>query len=113
MLRQLSWLLPASCTDRLTKTKSEGELPSHVQGGKGEDGGDEDGDPTDVLDAESHGGASVLSIALGLTPGVLLAGHWCVKQLQSACLFKKCQGKVCGQSRALSVRESLLNCRVI
>ena len=67
MLRQLSWLLPASCADRLTKGKSEVELPSHVQGGRGEDGGDDDGDPTDVLDAESHGGASVLSIALGLT----------------------------------------------
>ena len=87
MLRQLSWLLPASCTDRLTKGKSEAELPNHVQGGKGEDVGDEDdGDPTDVLDAESHGGASVLSIALELTQGCVLSGCWFVELLQSACL---------------------------
>lgn len=74
MLRQLSWLLPASCTDRLTKTKSEGELPSHMQGGKGGDGEDKDGDPTDVLDAESHGGASALS----WDDSRLSAGCWCV-----------------------------------
>ena len=65
MLRYLSWLLPASCTERLTKPKSEAELPSHMQVAKGEDGEDEEGDPTDVLDAECHGGASLLSMHLG------------------------------------------------
>ena len=79
MLQQLSWLLPASCTDRLTKTKSEAELPSHMQGGIGEDGEDNDGDPTDVLDAESHGGATVLSTCAWAKSGFLLAEQCCVE----------------------------------
>ena len=55
LCQQLSWLVPASCTERLQRPNSEVQLPHHLRHEEKAQAGD-GSEEEDVLESESHGG---------------------------------------------------------